>query len=80
MVEQIPQNIIRLFLSNKFNKSIDKLLNPNFGTSKPRPPTKIPLNAKLLLPYMIKNNYIKSNEEFYLMFNEYIEKGLVEYY
>lgn len=41
MVEQIPQNIIKLFLSNKFNKSVDKLLNPNFGTSKPRPDTKI---------------------------------------
>ena len=41
LVEKIPQNIIRLFLSNKFNKSVDKLLNPNFGTSKPRPTTKI---------------------------------------
>ena len=41
LVEQIPQNIIKLFLSNKFNKSIDKLLNPNFGTSKLRPKTKI---------------------------------------
>lgn len=41
LVENIPQNIVKLFLSNKFNKSVDKLLNPNFGTSKPRPPTKI---------------------------------------
>lgn len=40
-VENIPQNIIRLFFSNKFNKSIDKLLNPNFGTSKSRPSTRI---------------------------------------
>jgi len=203
MIERIPQNIIRLFLSNKFNKSVDKLLNPNFGTSKPRPPTKIthlifgdefnqsvnylpptlkniffgssfdksidnlpdsievlvlgtnfnkyvhnfptnlreitfgeefnqqisglklqvnkiiftkynktdkylkiiyseednmekeyyykfnydkkiskiPPNAKLLLPDIKKNNYnIKSNEEFYSMFSEYMEKGLVEYY
>jgi hypothetical protein len=202
MVERIPQNIIRLFLSNKFNKSVDKLLNPNFGTSKPRPPTKIthlvfgdefnqpvnylpltlkniffgssfnksidnlpdsievlvlgtnfnkcvqnfptnlieitfgeefnqsinglklkvkkiiftkydtcekyckiiyseednmkkdyyykfnydkkiskiPPNAKLFLPDMRKINYIKSNEKFYPMFNEYMEKELVEYY
>ncbi len=41
LIERIPQNIQRLFLSNKFNQSIDRLLNPNFGTSKPRPPTKI---------------------------------------
>lgn len=41
LIEKIPQNIIRLFMSNKFNKSVDKLLNPNFGTSKPAPPTKI---------------------------------------
>lgn len=41
LVEKIPQNIIKLFMSNKFNKSVDKLLNPNFGTSKPAPPTKL---------------------------------------
>ena len=41
LIEKIPQNIIRLFMSNKFNKSVDKLLNPNFGTSNPAPPTKI---------------------------------------
>jgi hypothetical protein len=41
LIDKIPQNIIRLFLSNKFNQSVDKLLNPNFGTSNPRPPTKI---------------------------------------
>lgn len=41
LIEKIPQNIIRLFMSNKFNKSVDKLLNPNFGTSKPAPPTKL---------------------------------------
>ena len=41
LIEKIPQNIIRLFMSNKFNKSVDKLLNQNFGTSKPAPHTKL---------------------------------------
>jgi hypothetical protein len=41
LIDKIPQNIIRLFLSNSFNQSVDKLLNPNFGTSKQKPPTKI---------------------------------------
>ena len=40
-IETIPKNIIRLFLSNTFNSSVDKLLNPHFGTSKPRPETKL---------------------------------------
>lgn len=41
LVENIPQNIVQLFFSNKFNQSVDKLLNPNFGTSNPPPPTKL---------------------------------------
>ena len=40
-VEKIPQKIVKLWLSNPFNKSIDKMLNCNYGTSKPRPPTLI---------------------------------------
>jgi hypothetical protein len=41
LIDKIPQNIKRLFFSNKFNKSVDKLLNPNFGTSKQAPSTKL---------------------------------------
>lgn len=40
-IDKIPQNIVKLYLSNTFNQSIDKLLNPNFGTSKPKPQTKL---------------------------------------
>ena len=38
-IEKIPQNIVKIWLSNTFNSSVDKLLNCNFGTNKPRPPT-----------------------------------------
>lgn len=41
LIEKIPQNIQRLFLSHNFNQSVDKLLNPNFKTSNPSPPTKL---------------------------------------
>ena len=42
-IDKIPQNIIKLWLSNTFNQSVDKLLNPNFGTNKPKPSTKLTL-------------------------------------
>ena len=40
-IHKIPQNIIKLWLSNTFNQSIYKLLNPNFGTNQPKPQTKL---------------------------------------
>ena len=40
-IDKIPQGIVKLFFSNTFNKSVDKLLNPNFGTNKPKPQTKL---------------------------------------
>ena len=40
-IDKIPQNIVKLWLSNTFDQSIDRLLNPNFGTNKPKPPTKL---------------------------------------
>jgi hypothetical protein len=40
-IDKIPQGVVKLWLSNPFNSSIDKLLNCNFGTNKPKPPTKL---------------------------------------
>jgi hypothetical protein len=40
-IDKIPQNIIKLWFSNKFNQSVDKLLNPNFCTNRPKPKTKL---------------------------------------
>lgn len=40
-ISKIPQNIVKIWFSNPFNQSIDKLLNPNFGTNKPKPETKL---------------------------------------
>jgi len=40
-IEKIPQNIEKLWLSNTFNSSIDRLLNCNFIVSTQKPQTKI---------------------------------------
>lgn len=73
-IDKIPQNIVKLFFSNTFNQSIDKLLNPNFGTNKPRPQTKL---THLIFGNNFNNsvNYLPDSIE-YLYFGTSFNKSV----
>lgn len=71
-IDKIPQNIVKLFLSNTFNQSVDKLLNPNFLTGKSKPQTKL---TYLLFGCKFNNmvNYLPDSLE-YLYFGHDFNK------